>query len=411
MSLNQNLDEIDQLKRKNLWILFIIGLIHGFGIGMVNVLLQPFILDLTNSIFITGVLVSLGGAMQLLPLPIVGKLSDKHGRKIILLVGFPIYILGLLFFIISNSSTLYFLVIGILLYFMGFTINNLNRQILTNESSDKEKGLIYGLMFFSYFGGIIGGSTLIMFNGSVSSRFYFLIFTGILLIEWVMCFLFLSDVYKLRINENAIQYYNSSNNDHKIWRKLFQTPKTKVILIFFTLDIFIYSISLSIYSGGLKDQYNFTIEQLAIFSIAFNITNLASQIPAGKLVDKLGKKKALILSQFFGLGFFFMNIFAFSLWKMGFEIILIPFIIIGQICIGLSVTTFVPSEQILLTNLDETRKAESYGIVGFIRGIGFMFTGVIGGFLIESVHYLAPFILSIIGVFFEVWYLVKYFHD
>lgn len=411
MSLNQNLDEIDQLKRKNLWILFIISLIHGFGIGMVNVLLQPFILDLTNSILITGVLISLGGVMQFLPLPIVGKLSDKHGRKIILLVGFPIYILGLLFFIISNSSTLYFLIIGIILYFMGFTINSLNRQFLTSENSDKEKGLIYGLMFFSYFGGTIGGSALIMFNGSINSRFYFLIFTGILLIEWIVYFLFLSDVYKLGINKSPYQYHNPSNNNHKIWRKLFQTPKTKVILIFFTLDIFIYSVSLSIYSGGLKDQYNFTIEQLAIFSIAFNITNLVSQIPAGKLVDKLGKKTTLILSQFFGLGFFFMNIFAYSLWKLGFEIILIPFIIIGQICIGLSVTTFIPSEQILLTNLDETRKAESYGIVGFIRGIGFMFTGVIGGLLIENVHYLAPFVLSTIGVFFEVWYLAKYFHD
>jgi len=96
---------------------------------------------------------------------------------------------------------------------------------------------------------------------------------------------------------------------------------------------------------------------------------------------------------------------------MGFDIFLFPFIIVAQICMSLSVTTFIPSEQILLTNLDETRKAESYGIVGFIRGIGFMFTGVIGGLLIENVNYIAPFILSAIGVLFEVWYLVKYFHD
>ncbi len=411
MNLNQDSKGIDKLKRKNLWILFIIGLIHGFGIGMLSVLLQPFILDLTNSILITGVLVSLGGVIQFLPLPIVGKLSDKHGRKILLLLSIPIYILGLLFFIISNSSTLYFLIIGILLYFMGFTINSLNRQFLTSENSDKAKGFMYGLMFFSFFGGTIGGSTLIMFNGSINSRFYFVIFAGILLIEWIIYFLFLTDIYKLKINQGLVPQHNPKNKDHKIWRKLLQTPKTKVLLIFFTLDIFIYSISLSIYSGGLKDQYNFTIEQLAIFSMTFNIASLVSQIPAGKLVDKLGKKKSLILSQFFGFGFFFMNTIAYSLWKMGFEIILIPFIIIGQICISLSVTTFIPSEQILLTNLDETRKAESYGIVGFIRGIGFMFTGVIGGLLIENVHYIAPFILSAIGVLFEVWYLVKYFHD
>jgi len=411
MKKHRNSGDLEKLKRRNLWVLFIIGLIHGFGVGMLNVLLQPFILDLTNSILVTGALISLGGVMQFLPLPLVGKFSDKHGRKIPLLIGIPIYILGLFFFIISNSSTLFFLIIGILLFFMGFTFNSLNRQFLTSENSDKAKGFMYGLMFFSFFGGTIGGSALIMFNGSINSRFYFIIFAGILLTEWIIYFLFLTDVYKIRINQGLVPQHNPTNKDHNIWRKLLQTPKTKVLLIFFTLDIFIYSISLSIYSGGLKDQYNFTIEQLAIFSMAFNIASLVSQIPAGKLVDKLGKKKTLILSQFFGFGFFFMNGLAYSLWTMGFEIFLFPFIIMAQICISLSVTTFIPSEQILLTNLDETRKAESYGIVGFIRGIGFMFTGVIGGLLIENVHYLAPFILSAIGVLFEVWYLVKYFHD
>jgi len=57
MNLNQDSEEIDKLKRRNLWVLFIIGLIHGFGVGMLNVLLQPFILDLTNSILVTGVLI------------------------------------------------------------------------------------------------------------------------------------------------------------------------------------------------------------------------------------------------------------------------------------------------------------------------------------------------------------------
>jgi MFS family permease len=411
MNLNRDSGDLDKLKQRNLWVLFIIGLIHGFGVGMLNVLLQPFILDLTNSILVTGVLISLGGAMQFLPLPLVGKLSDKHGRKIPLLIGIPMYILGLLFFIISNSSTLFFLIIGILFYFTGFTFNGLNRQFLTTENSDKAKGFVYGLMFFSFFAGMIGGSTLIMFNGRINPRFYFTIFASILLIEWIIYFLFLTDVYKIKLIQGQITQHNPSNSDNKIWKKLFQTPKTKVILIFFTLDIFVYSISLSIYTGGLKDQYNFSIEQLAIFSMAFNIANLVTQIPAGKLVDKLGKKKTLILSQLFGLGFFIMNGLAYSLWAIGFEIVLLPFILVAQILIGLSVTTFIPSEQIILTDLDETRKAESYGIVGFIRGIGFMFTGVIGGLLIENVHYLAPFILSAIGVLFEVWYLVKYFHE
>jgi hypothetical protein len=64
-----------------------------------------------------------------------------------------------------------------------------------------------------------------------------------------------------------------------------------------------------------------------------------------------------------------------------------------------------------LTNLDNNRKGFSYGIVVFVRGIGMMPTGAIGGFLAESVHYTTPFIVGLAGLFLEVWFLMKYFKD
>lgn len=70
---------------------------------------------------------------------------------------------------------------------------------------------------------------------------------------------------------------------------------------------------------------------------------------------------------------------------------------------------FIPSAQMILTNLDETRKAESYGITGFIRGIGLMPTGIIGGFLTEWVSHIVPFILSFFGIILLILYLHKYF--
>lgn len=63
------------------------------------------------------------------------------------------------------------------------------------------------------------------------------------------------------------------------------------------------------------------------------------------------------------------------------------------------------------TDLGETRKAESYGIIGFLQGIGYMPTGIIGAFLIENVSYLAPFNITFIGILFEIWFLSKLFHE
>ena len=65
----------------------------------------------------------------------------------------------------------------------------------------------------------------------------------------------------------------------------------------------------------------------------------------------------------------------------------------------------------ILTDLDETRKTESYGTTGFLRGIGFMPKGIIGDFLTESVSYIAPFILSFIEILLFIWFLSKYFRD
>ncbi|GAG65556.1 unnamed protein product, partial [marine sediment metagenome] len=73
--------------------------------------------------------------------------------------------------------------------------------------------------------------------------------------------------------------------------------------------------------------------------------------------------------------------------------------------------TFIPSAQMILTDLDETRKAESYGIFDFLKGIGFMPTGIIGGYLTEEFNYIIPFILSFIGIIFLIWYLGEYFDE
>jgi MFS family permease len=178
-----------------------------------------------------------------------------------------------------------------------------------------------------------------------------------------------------------------------------------------TIDLFIYNIGLSVYSGGLRDFYLITREELALITIVFNISNMLFQIPGGHLADRIGKKKSLIYSQFFGLSFFAINIIAFFVWAGGFTAFLLPAIIISHIPFAMSVCTFIPSEQMALTDLDDKRKAESYGIVGMIRGFGILPTGYIGGYLIENVHYITPLFLSFFGIFFEIWYLSKYFHD
>ena len=68
-------------------------------------------------------------------------------------------------------------------------------------------------------------------------------------------------------------------------------------------------------------------------------------------------------------------------------------------------------EQIIMTNLGEERKSESYGIISFFRGIGLIPTGILGGLIVENIHYIAPFIFSAVGVIIELFFLLIYFRE
>ncbi|MBA7605756.1 hypothetical protein ES703_12891 [subsurface metagenome] len=155
-------NSLEKSKRRNLIALAITKLIHGFGTGMFTIVYQPFLMELTDSIVLTGLIISIGTVMQFLPMPIIGKFSDKFNRKYLLISSIPLYILGLFLLILASPNNLNYVILGILLYFLGFIINNLNTQFLVAENSNKSKGLIFGFMFFSYFAGTIVGSLFII---------------------------------------------------------------------------------------------------------------------------------------------------------------------------------------------------------------------------------------------------------
>lgn len=405
-----NSDEIARVKRKNLWALFFINLIHGMGAGMFNVVYQLFILDITGSVLIMGILITIGGIIQFLPMPLIGKLSDRFGRKKMMLSSIPFYLLGLISLIFSSSTAISFLILGIILYFLGVVINSLSSLIFISENSNKSKGLMYGLILFSFFGGTIFGSTFVLLGEAFDKRVFFMIFLVIIIGEGAINLVFISEKFKVDKNLGSISL-KSTDAEISVWKKIMNNPKSKAVLIFLTLDLFIYNIGLSIYIGGLSKFYLISVGELALITIVFNTSNMLFQIPGGHLADKIGKKKSLLFSQFFGMLFFVINILAYFVWAAGFTEFLFPALIISHIPFAMSVCTFIPSEQMALTDLDETRKAESYGAIGLIRGLGFIPTGYIGGFLFENVHYIAPLLISFIGIFFEIWYLSKYFHD
>lgn len=175
MKVLRNSEGIEKVNKRNLWALFFIALIYGFSSRPFFLVYQPFLLEVTGSIFITGFLITLGGIIIFLPMPWVGKLSDRFNRKKIWLFDVPLAIFGLIFLIFAEN--LIFLVAGIVFYFMSEAIGEISHQMYVSESSNKsKKGLKFGLMFFGMFGGQIGGTFFVMLGIVEEVHIYFIIY-------------------------------------------------------------------------------------------------------------------------------------------------------------------------------------------------------------------------------------------
>jgi len=407
MNTHRNDRNLEKIKRTNFYVLIFNALFYGFGSSLYFIVYVPFLYEFTDSILIIGVITTLGSVLQFLPMPWIGRLSDKYGRKLFWYFDTPLMILGLFFFIIANN--LFIVVVGVLSYSFGFGIGYSIYQVLVLENSkDTNKGFNYGILGFLMSVGSIAGSFFVLANSGFNRRIFFLIFIIILGITYLFVMIFITDPIP-RKYEKKLRPRNPTKTEKGSWKKILTTSKTRAIVFYFTFDAFIYSISISIYSAGIINQYQITQEYIAILSLCSNISFILFQIPAGHLTDKIGKTKTLILSESFGLSFFSLLIMSFFLWSSGFEFLILPLLITGEIIWAVKQTTFIPSEAITTTNLDENRRAESFGILALIRGIGVMPTGIIAGILISRVHYIVPFVVTIMGIIFKIWFLLKFF--
>ncbi len=409
MNILGNSEEINKVQKRNLWALFIIGLIYGFASRPFFLVYQPFLLEITGSIFITGILVTLGGIVMFLPKPWVGRLSDKFSRKKVWLLEAPLFFIGMIF--IFFAENIMFLVIGTIFFHLSAVFGGISYNMFISLSGDKaKKGILFGLMFFSIFIGNIGGEIFVLLGIIKDIRVYFLIYMIFDASNYLIITFVIANPKSEHNKNSAIKAENSAKRQ-SMWREIYKSPKKRAVLIFFLLDAFIYSISSSIINAGLRTQYGLTYEELALIAIWLSITTMIFQIPGGHLADKIGKKRSLILSESFGLASYFCYILAFIVWSLGFQFYLIPLLSVANILNGLTASMFIPSAQMILTDLDETRRAESYGISDFLIGLGFIPTGIIGGYLTEEINYIFPFILSFIGIIFLIWYLRKYFDE
>jgi len=361
---------------KKLFPIYLIAFINTVGFGLL-IPVMPFVIEQYSggNEFYYGVFIASYPLLQFFASPVFGALSDKFGRKIVLIISqsgtlLSWIIFGLAYFLDDNL----FLGLSIPLWIMFFahSLDGLtagNTAVIPAYISDVIKKE-HRSKAFSYMGAVrgfgiltgplIGGLTASSQYGYFSTSVFAVVLSLIGLIaifkikeknasekkekiKW-------SDIYQ---NLNIIKGFKKYKNHHIM--PTFFTAKLLFFLAFaaYTSTIFLY----------IKSNFNFSQTQLGEYMVMVGIFIIFNQTLVGKkIIEKMGNYKALILG-------FLSAVMAMFTFFLSSELS-IYLIFIGSYFMTLGISLVFPSLGFLsIAQADKKNKGEISGLMESISAL------------------------------------------
>lgn len=389
---------------RNIRVIAVTGLISGIYLGMFNVVLQVFPLKLGLSVAAVGILQAIGsrftGVAATFTQPLGGHYSDLHSRKQSIILGSVTTIVSVLFFIGAAVTGNGYLVLAAFILFGISVLGSPASQAMVAESVDLDPhkmDVAYSLIFFL---GTIPGVISPYIAGSIAQTHgYVVIFVSAALLESVDLYLFWRGLTETK----HVTAAEPGQGSRFSFKEAFTFPRA-----FWgyygalATDAFAFGLSSSIIYAMVETQFHFSDSDVGILVAVWYLAMLASQLPATRLLIRLGPKKTLILSE--ALGTALMAGWALSNNLLEFMILSVIF--------GVSVTTWVPGvSSLLMTHAPPKTRGGVGGKVAAFRGLVAAPAPVIGGFLFQYFGYEAPIIASFVGTAVCAGLMFRYLPD
>lgn len=279
-------------QNKNLFIIAIIALVNALGYGIIIPILYSYSQKFGLSDFQNGLLFALFSFCSFLSTPIIGRMSDKYGRKPLLLGS----ILGtaISFIIMAFAPNAIFLFLARALD--GITAGNIPvaSAVISDTTDLKDRAKGFGIMGASFGFGFVFGPAISALTLRYGAGVPFLIAATISIIAVILTFFFLPET-----NQHIGQVREG---------KLFDLPKLLTILtdekVGLTLFIsLIYSVAIGMFIFSFQPFsvkiMKLTPDLLAVTFTIFGVIGLITQVLLlPKIVRFLGELSAFKMSLF-----------------------------------------------------------------------------------------------------------------
>lgn len=367
-------------KKSALSLIFLTVFIDLLGFGILIPILPTFAkIELSVDETAIGVVVAVYSFVQFLFNPILGKLSDKYGRKPIIVISLFINAIGYVLFAFTTSFII-LLVARIVAGIGGSSISVAQAYIAdvtTKENRAKGMGVIgaaFGLGFV--FGPLMGGflsSYGYMVTGFASAAFSVLAFIVTIAL-----------LPESNVNRKALAETKRKLIDVDGLKNVFAKPeRAMLIFLFFVLTFSFANIYGTFALLGLQ-VYGFSDMQNGFM---FGIIGLTSAIVQGGLIGRISK----VVSK--------KNILKFGSFFIMAALALIPygdtFLGLAIICIFLSIGTgiFQPTVLSLISEVTpEDEQGVTLGVNQSVSAMARVLGPLWGGFAFEFLGYPFPFL-------------------
>ncbi len=365
------------LKNKNLLIIVLIIIVNALGYGIIIPIVYSYSKHFGLSDFENGLLFAIFSVCQFFATPIIGRLSDKYGRKPMLLLSITGTALSFLLMAFAPNAFVLFLARAL----DGITAGNIPvaMAVISDSTTDKQRAKGFGLVGAGFSFGFIFGPAIAGLTVGISETLPFLIAAAISIIAVILTALVLPET-----NKHIGQVKQEKLFDFKkLWHALFDPNVGATFIITF---LFFTAFSCAIIYGFqpfTKNILHITTSENALLFSVFGIVGLISQaLIVGNVSKLLGPKKAIALSFFIVGSSFLAMYFTTSLAFFIGEILILGLLNgIAQ--------TLIPT--IVSRETDAQSQGTMLGINTSYQSIGMILGPLVGGAL-ATLTIAAPFL-------------------
>ncbi|MGR3741731.1 MFS transporter [Companilactobacillus sp. DQM5] len=374
--------------KRSIYILIFGNFLICLGIGLV-IPVTPFI---KNSYHYTttqmGLMTSLFALAQFIASPIVGRISDKIGRKPVIVAGLFLYMVSEIIFAFSNH--IYFFdasrIIGGLSAAMFVPTS---MAMAADVTTSKERAKVIGWISAAFSGGLILGPGIGGMLAGITYKTPFWAAAILGLISTIFTLIFLPTVKNIDDEKNKL---NNSQNLSSIL--------TIPMIILFSM-ILVSSFGLqgfeSIYSIYVNQVFKFTLNTIALVLTLNGIISLFLQLALFDwLIRKIGEVKLIAYCFLFAA----ICVVWITQAKSKFEVIIATLIIFSAFDL------LRPAITTLLTKFGKTNQGLINGLNMSLTSVGNIIGPIMSGVLMDmNTHY--PYIVVAIILFMS--YLITFF--